>query len=191
MPVSDQKFVIGFIRTTHGLNGNVKVASTSGEFDHFFELEEVTLRKGQIEKNVLVEEVDFGGTDLYMKFEGIDVVEKAKALVGYEILVDRSMACPLHEGEFYQEDLKQCSLIYYKNGDSTKSSDGQIVGKITDVLGGGADDLLKVEVSESLTTDSDGTDKVRTVLVPFRKEFIGTVDIENSLVQLMHLWILE
>ncbi len=191
MPISEQKLVIGFIRTTHGLNGTVKVASSSGEFEHFFKLEEVTLRKGHIEKNVFIETVDFGGTDLYMTFEGIDTIEKAKALVGYEILVDRSMACPLHEGEFYQEDLKTCSLMYFENGDSTDCSKGQVVGKITDVLGGGADDLLQVEVSECLNTDSDGTDKKRTVLVPFRKEFIGTVDIENSYVQLMHLWILE
>ncbi len=189
MPVSNETLIIGFIRTTHGLAGKVKVVSTSGEYEHFLKLTEVTIKKGNIEKTLVVNEVDFGGVDLYMTFEGIDTIDKAKTIVGFEIVVDRSMACPLNEGEFYQEDLKKCSLVYVENGESP--ADAKVVGKITDVLGGGADDLLKVEVSESLTADSIGTDKKRTVLVPFRKEFIGTVDIENGIVQLMHLWILD
>ncbi len=189
MPLSNDTLIIGFIRTTHGLAGKVKVISTSGEYEHFLNLTEVTIRKGSIEKTLVINEVDFGGVDLYMTFEGIDSIEKAKTIVGFEIVVDRSLACPLEEGEFYQEDLKKCSLVYFENGDST--TDAKVVGIITDVLGGGADDLLQVEVSESLTTDSNGTDKKRTVLVPFRKEFIGTVDIENGIVQLMHLWILD
>ncbi len=189
MPISNQTMIIGFIRTTHGLAGKVKVMSSSGEYEHFYKLTEVTLIKGNIEKKLIVNEVDFGGTDLYMTFEGIDTIEKAKTIVGFEIVVDRSMACPLYEGEFYQEDLKKCSLVYFENGVS--ATNAKVVGKITDVLGGGADDLLEVEVSESLTIDSIGTDKKRTVLVPFRKEFIGTVDIENGIVQLMHLWILD
>ncbi len=189
MPLSNDTLIIGFIRTTHGLAGKVKVESTSGEFEHFLKLTEVTLKKDNVEKNVVIDEVDFGGVNLYMTFEGIDSIEKAKALVGWQIVVDKSMACPLYEGEFYQDDLKKCSLVYFENGDPTAKPN--VVGKITDVLGGGADDLLQVEVSESLTTDSIGTDKKRTVLVPFRKEFIGTVDIENGIVQLMHLWILD
>ena len=71
-----------------------------------------------------------------------------------------------------------------------------MVGTITDVLEGGAGDLFEVVLSEScdllsqeLRTTSSG--KPRKVLVPFKKEFIGTVDIRNKQVQLMHLWILE
>ncbi len=189
MAVADQTMIIGFIRTTHGLAGKVKVESTSGEFEHFLKLTEVTVKKDNAEKQLAVSGVEYGGIDLYMTFEGIDSIEKAKTIVGWQIVVDKSMACPLYEGEFYQEDLKKCSLVYYENGESP--TEAKVVGKITDVLGGGADDLLKVEVSESLTADSIGTDKKRTVLVPFRKEFIGTVDIENGIVQLMHLWILD
>ncbi len=189
MAVTNQKLIIGFIRATHGLAGKLKVVSTSGEFEHFFKLTEVTVKKGDTEKNFVISEVDYGGVDLYITFEGIDSIEKAKAIVGWEILVDRNDACPLYEGEYYQEDLKKCSLVYYEDGVSTTQA--KVVGKITDVLGGGADDLLQVEVSESLDADSNSTDKKRTVLVPFRKEFIGTVDIENGIVQLMHLWILD
>ena len=40
-------FVIGIIRGPHGLSGKVKVESTSGEFEHFLNLTDVTLRKGE------------------------------------------------------------------------------------------------------------------------------------------------
>jgi 16S rRNA processing protein RimM len=60
-------------------------------------------------------------------------------------------------------------------------------------LEGGAGKLLEVELSESLNIASDSTDKSKPkkVLVPFKKEFIGTVDIKDKVIQLMHLWILE
>ena len=52
-----ETLVIGFIRSTHGLEGKVKVESTSGEIDHFFDLKEVTLRKEQSETVHQVEDV--------------------------------------------------------------------------------------------------------------------------------------
>ena len=39
-------FVIGIIRGSFGLSGKLKVESTSGEYEHFFELTDVTLMKG-------------------------------------------------------------------------------------------------------------------------------------------------
>ena len=57
---------------------------------------------------------------------------------------------------------------------------------------------MEVALSEGASDAITRTDKVKpsakggkTVLIPFNKEFIGTVDIKNAAVQLMHLWILE
>lgn len=197
MFLTEQKLIIGFIRGSHGLKGNVKVTSTSGEFEHFFNLSEVTLRKGETEKIFTIESVEGGTSGLYIKFKGINSAEEAKRYSGWELIVLRSMACPLKEGEFYTEDLKGCSLVYGVEDNSSVKP--MVVGTITGVLEGGADDLFEVVVSESLdaghiSTDKNGIThdaKKRTVFVPFRKEFIGTVDIEHRTVQLMHLWILE
>lgn len=211
MLVTEQKLIIGFIRGSHALAGRVKVSSTSGEFEHFFKLTEVTLRKDETEKIFAIEAIDGGASGLYIKFKGIDSAEEAKRYSGWEILVLRSMACPLKEGEFYTEDLKGCSLVYDEGSlDCSKTANGvaktteplarpMVVGTITDVVKGGADDLFEVLVSESLDAGHISTDKDekardaknRKVLVPFRKEFIGTVDIEHRTVQLVHLWILE
>ena len=197
----EQLLVIGIIRGTHGLAGKFKVESTSGECEHFFDLDEVTLRKDTIEKTYKVESVEGNVNSLIMKCAGINSPEDAKKLSGSEILVPRNKACPLNEGEFYVEDLKQCKLVYLPNekkpaklsGLAENTESAIIAGTITDVLEGGAGKLLEVELSESLNIASDSTDKSKPkrVLVPFKKEFIGTVDIKDKVIQLMHLWILE
>ena len=115
---------------------------------------------------------------------------------GWDIRVSREFAVPLNENEWYVADLVKCTLVY-------ESKDGQVgqtqpveIGSITDVLEGGAGDLLEVSLSESCNILSDdikftSSGKPRKVLVPFNKEHIGKVDIQAGTVQLMHLWILE
>lgn len=195
--------VVGIIRGTHGISGNLKVESTSGESEHFFDLTEVTLRKDGIEKTVKVESVKEIASYLLIKIAGIDTPEAAAKYKGYEIVVPRDKACPLSEGEFYVEALKKCALVYDVKSEPDVIADGLhfeedpaliVAGIVTDVLEGGAGNLLEVEVSESLCGAINGTDKngnKRIVLVPFKEEFIGTVDIKRKSIQLMHLWILE
>ena len=198
-----EHFVVGIIRGTHGLAGNCKVESTSGEFQHFTGMKDVVLRKNGIETKRTIEKVSIGGGILYIKFSGINSPEEAKKLSGSEIVVSREFACPCGKDEYYVEDLKQCQLVYTSGsakGMAEKSAattaEPVVVGTITDVLEGGAGDLFEVVLSEScsllsqeLRTTSSG--KPRKVLVPFKKEFIGTVDTKNKRVRLMHLWILE
>ncbi len=198
-----EHFVVGIVRGTHGLAGNCKVESTSGEFQHFTGMKDVVLRKNGVESRRTIEKVGFGSGILYIKFRGIDNPEDGKKLSGSEILVPREYACPCGEDEYYVEELKQCQLVYSGGsarglaaGAAPAADDFVVVGTITDVLEGGAGDLLEVVLSEScdllpqdLRATSSG--KARKVLIPFRKEFIGTVDIEGRRVQLMHLWILE
>ena len=161
------------------------------------------MRKNGVETKRTIEKVSIGGGILYIKFSGINSPEEAKKLSGSEIVVSREFACPCGKDEYYVEDLKQCQLVYTSG--SAKGVAGKtaattakpvVVGTITDVLEGGAGDLFEVVLSEScsllsqeLRTTSSG--KPRKVLVPFKKEFIGTVDTKNKQVQLMHLWILE
>lgn len=195
--------MVGIIRGTHGLAGNCKVESTSGEFQHFTGMKDVVLRKNGIETKRTIEKVSIGGGILYIKFSGINSPEEAKKLSGSEIVVSREFACPCGKDEYYVEDLKQCQLVYTSGGakgmaekSAATTAEPVVVGTITDVLEGGAGDLFEVVLSEScsllsqeLRTTSSG--KPRKVLVPFKKEFIGTVDTKNKKVQLMHLWILE
>ena len=189
------QFVVGFIRGTHGYSGECKVESASGEYEHLLDLKEVTLRHDDLQKEAKVESVSLGHAVAYVKFKGIDSDTEIKKYNRWEILVPRKYAKPLKKGEWYIEDLRNCSLVYEGNGPATLDAP-VVTGTITDVLEGGAGYLLEVSLSENcnciaeeLKTTPEG--KPRVVYVPFRKEFIGDVDIQKGTVQLMHLWILE
>lgn len=192
--MSDKTLIIGFIRSTHGLNGKVKVESTSGEVEHFFDLTEVTLQKDELNATYKVESVEGNVSSLLVKFNGIDTVEAATKLRGAQIVVPRNKACPLYKDEYYIEDLKQCTLVYKgesqkssgKDGLNTNNDSAKIAGIVTDVLEGGSGDLLEIAVSKDLIGDFQ-----TTALVPFKKEFIGKVDIKKKTIELLHLWILE
>ena len=191
-----EQFVVGIVRGSHGITGEFKVESASGFYEHIAVLKEVTLRNEDRQKVFRVEYTEPGNSTLYMKLEGIDSPEEAKKLNGWDIRVSREFAVPLNENEWYVADLVKCTLVY-------ESKDGQVgqtqpveIGSITDVLEGGAGDLLEVSLSESCNILADdikftSSGKPRKVLVPFNKEHIGKVDIQAGTVQLMHLWILE
>ena len=194
------QLVVGFIRGTHGFSGECKVESASGEYEHLLDLKEVTLVHGDEHRETKVESVSLGHAVAYVKFAGIDSDEAVLKYRHWGIQVPRKYCKPLNKDEWYIEDLRDCSLVYEgKDAPATLIAPGSkfaVMGKITDVLEGGAGYLLEVSLSEScnciadeLKTTPEG--KPRVVYVPFNKEFIGKVDIKNNTVQLMHLWILE
>lgn len=168
--MSDQ-IAIGFIRTSHGVKGLLKVGSYSGEMEHFLSLKEITLKKNGQQRRYAVERVEPQSKGLLMKLQGVDTPEAGKALAQWEIWVDREQASPLEEGEFYHADLIGCKLLFQ----------GQEVGKIESVIDSAKDDLLEVKRSE-------GKGKC---LVPFVAEFIGSVDTDKKEVELLQDWILE
>lgn len=80
--------------------------------------------------------------------------------------------------------------------DVRRANARSVVGSITDVLEGGAGELLEVLLSEDCDVLKEevklnASKKPRTVYVPFNETHVGKVDIPNKSVQLMHLWILE
>lgn len=195
---------VGFVRGSHGLTGEVRIESASGRYDHIAVLKEVTLVQKGISAKYAVENARVAGNVLYVKFAGVDSPESAKKLNRAALQTSRENACPLKEGEWYVEDLKKCSLVYFgeENGlgnDVAPTDDirsRSVVGSITDVLEGGAGELLEVLLSEDCDVLKEevklnANKKPRTVYVPFNETHVGKVDIPNKSVQLMHLWILE
>lgn len=195
---------VGFVRGSHGLTGEVRIESASGRYEHIAVLKEVTLVQKGISAKYAVEDARVAGNVLYVKFAGVDSPEAAKKLNGAALQTSRENACPLKEGEWYVEDLKKCSLVYFgeENGlgnDVAPTDDirsRSVVGSITDVLEGGAGELLEVLLSEDCDVLKEevklnANKKPRTVYVPFNETHVGKVDIPNKSVQLMHLWILE
>jgi 16S rRNA processing protein RimM len=164
------EIAIGAVRTTHGVRGYLKVRSFSGDFGHFYDLKEITLKNGNRTRRFEVESVKPLGDQIIMKLKGLDTPEAGKSYSNWEIWVSRDEAAPLEEGEFYHADLNGCTVLL----------DRRPVGKVRSILDGGGGDLLEVAMD-------DGENK----LIPFNPVFIGRIDTDKKEIELLEGWILD
>lgn len=162
-----ERIALGKICSSHGVRGNLKVKSFSGNTKHFLALKEVCLRKGEKEKFFEVERVELSGSGVLIKLKGIDSPEVGKIYAAWELWADRSYAQPLAEGEYYYSDLCGCSIV----------KDGTSYGIVRNVCEGGNGTLLDVETEKG------------NVFVPFLGVFIGDVDTVRKTIELKVDWL--
>ncbi len=197
----ERRLVVGFVRSPHGVTGEFKVESASGDYEHIQALKEVTLRNGSAEKRFDVVSSRCGNGTLLMKVADIDSPEDVRKYRNWEIVVPQRYAKKPGKDEWYIEDLKGCSLVW--SGERVAAGTAPIVpgsketvGTITDVLEGGTGYLLEVSISESCECLSDELKRTssgnpRKVFVPLSYRYISDVDVKKKTLRLMHLWILE
>ena len=154
-----QELVIGRVRTAHGVRGELKVESLSGEVEHFLDLESVTLVRGDDRRTLTVESVRAAHRVLLIKLEGVDSPEVAKKWRGWEIAVSRESASPLADDEYYLADLVGMRVVF----------EGVERGTVSAILEGGKTALLEVALPEG-----------ERRIVPFQSEFVGDVDLEGE-----------
>lgn len=160
---------IGRINGTHGLRGDVKVESFSGEYDHFYSLETVLLKKDGREREMDVEAVKRSGGKAVVSFRGVDSVEDAARLRGWELWGSREQAAPLGDEEYYIADVIGLKVM----------EQGEELGTISAVYDGGQGQLLEIDLGE------------RKAIVPFLSVYVERVDLEEGSVELRERWILE
>ena len=167
-----QVLATGVIRSPHGVRGFVKVHPFSDDFDHFFELKEVTLQRGDKTRKEVIESVQSHSGELLIKFRGIDSPEDARFVSGWDILVPREQASKLGEGEVYTADLQGMKLVY----------ENEEVAEVVSVMDGAQALLLEVRTSRN--------DKLH--LVPYIKGvFVDDVDVEKGTMKLLRLELLD
>ena len=169
---------IGRLGAPKGVRGDLKVSSYSGESAHFYRLETVELRPrpgtdrgGSPPRRLRVIRVEGEGPSLTLAFEGYATPEAARALTGLELVVPREAASPLGPDEWYIDDLVGLSLV----------AEGKKLAVVVSVIEGGAEPWLEVRrvAGEGLS------------LVPFRKVFVGEVDLAAGTIELLAPWLLE
>jgi len=166
-----ERFIIGNVGAPFGINGFVKVRPLSGEIDHLLKLGSVIVCKDDKEKLLNIEEITPVHPIVHIKFQGIDSPEEAKNLNGAQLIVSRSQAASLENGEFYIEDLK---------GLPVSDENGQVIGLVLDIIEGGGGFLVEIVLNNK-----------EKRLVPFRKEFFSVISPESGKIILQNLWILE
>ncbi|MCQ2604622.1 MAG: ribosome maturation factor RimM [Spirochaetia bacterium] len=167
---------IGFVKTSYGVKGCMKVSSYSGETRHFKKLKMVYLRKDKVLRQFRVESVSEQKGDILLKLSGLESPEAAKIYSTWDVVVPREFAAPLKEGEFYYCDLIGSVLL----------KDKTEMGTVRSVVENGASFLLEVECAEA-----DVKGKKKVVLVPFLEQFIGEVDAAAKTIELKETWFFE
>lgn len=119
---------IGKITKTHGIKGEVRALYYTDSPEYYSGLKKLTLMPSRESAELLSARPVKGA--LLLRLRGVDSIEKAKALCGSEIFIDRDEAPPLPPGRYYVEDVLGLSVL---------CEDGRRLGKITRVISGGGD----------------------------------------------------
>jgi 16S rRNA processing protein RimM len=179
---SQNLLAVGRVGKSHGTRGEFVLQSLSGETAHLLRLKQLTLRnpegtphRGPSEATYEVETLRKAHDRVLVKLRGFDTPEAVAALRGMEAWVPRKHAAPLGKEEYYVADLVGCRVTRL-----TAAGGSEEIGEISGVIEGPGDDFLEV-------LRDDG----RQVLVPFRREFVGTVDIKKRRVEVNGTEILE
>lgn len=146
----------GKIVTTHGLRGEVKVYPWNDDPAELLDFDVLYLNRGKTALNV--ENARVQGATVIMKFEGIDVIEKAQELRGKVLYLNRDDV-ELEEGQHFVQDLIGMEVF--------DVDDGHLYGKLTDVSKTGANDVYHI-------TFPDG----RLRLIPKIPQVVISVDVE-------------
>lgn len=160
-----KEIILGEIVKPHGLNGAVKVRSFADSPESFTMPVRLFLVSADgTRRQVSVQSASPMGKLVILRFETIDSIDQAEALVGSRIVVDRQDLPDTDEDEFYWDDLI---------GMGVYDSSGTYYGIITAILPTGANDVFVVEGTKGQEILIPGTfDAIVEVDVPGRKMVI-------------------
>lgn len=149
---------IGQIVSTHGIKGEVRVKPWCDTPFDLTEFETVYSDKGKTEYSVGSARVH--KNVVVMKLDGIDTIEQAQKLRNKVLLAKRE-DFSLPEGRYFVSDLLGMEIVDNDNG--------ELYGKLTDVLQYGAADIYEVSGENSAK-----------LLIPAIDDIIINRDFENG-----------
>lgn len=158
--------LIGKIINTHGIKGELKVETYTDFIDERFKKNSyIYLGENHLKYEVKSFRNHKNNILLLLKDnEDINLVEKYK---GFNIYKDENDIKPLDNGEYYFRDIK--GLDVYQNNNK--------VGKVIDMQEGLRSNYMRI------LKDEDN----KEYLVPFMKEFIINVDLDNKRIDIIDL----
>lgn len=157
---SPKYLLLGEVLRPHGIRGELRVRLLTDYPERINDLDEVYLGSGVDDEAPTaypVEHMRMNPPYGLLKLGGVRGREDADLLRGLFVMVDIDNAVPLEEGEFY---------LYQLIGLTVKLEDGTTLGKLTDVLETGANDVYVVD-----------SPTYKEVLIPVTNETIVSTDI--------------
>lgn len=149
---------IGQIVNTRGLRGEVKIMPWCDDAEIFEELDYVLID----EKEYNIEYVKYHKNFVILKLDGINNIETAETYKNKIVMVERETLGELPEGTYYICDLIGCTV---------KTTNGQVLGEIDDIIKTGSNDVYSVKNKEG-----------KQVLIPVIDEVVLEVNIDEKYV---------
>ena len=160
--------VVGRVVKAHGVTGELAVEVRTDDPEGRFVAGAVMRgrpARGGAEREYVVESVRAHGDRVLMRLQGIGDRDAADALRGTLFLVDSTELPPIDDpDEFYDHQLE---------GMAVRTTDGQPVGTVAEVLHTAAGELLAVR-------DPDGAE----VLVPFVSAIVVSVSLADNEIEI-------
>lgn len=159
--MTDTRICLATIGAPHGVKGELRVKSYTGDPLAFGDYGPLTDAKG---RTFEVLEVRPSKAVVVARFKGINTRELAEALNGVDLYIDRAMLPDeeLEEDEFFHEDLI---------GLEVRDSEGLRIGKVIALHDFGGGDLLEITHGGK-----------RGVMVPFTKAAVPVIDVAGGFV---------
>ncbi len=158
--MQEDKVTIGKVLKPFGVRGEVKVFPLTDKPERFQDLEEVTIKtKEEQHLRYRLLQVALRPPFVYVAFEGINCPEDVDPIRGGLIQVPVSERISLPEGEYFQSDL--IGLEVYR-------VDGAYVGRITEIVETGVNDLFVVKNGK------------REMLIPALRKIVKAIDLKQN-----------
>lgn len=152
---------IGKILNFHGIKGEVKLGYTKGKEEQLQNLSVVYAKKINENIELTIDSIRFHKGFAIVKFKEINSINEVMELKGLILYIGKDLVSnELKEDEYLTSDLKGLEVF---------DTEGTKLGVVTGVAENGANDLLSVKIRDKSTH-----------LVPFVKELVPLVDIENK-----------
>ncbi len=149
-------FILGKIVNKQGLRGDVRILPDTDDIGQFSEIKRLWIGsdiKGSKPVEYNIERVRYHRNLVIVKFKGVDDANAAEAMRDKIVCLAHDEKPPLSVDEYYFKDLV---------GMDVETTDGEHLGKITDITRTGANDVYTV---------GDG------LMIPAIKQCIKSVDV--------------
>ena len=160
LPNSEPEFLLaGKLLKPHGLNGEMWLKIIT-DFPEFF-FSETHIFIGREFRRMKIQSIKQAGEKLLISFTGLDNVNDVRVLVNQDVFFATGQMPPLPEGEYYLHSLIGLAVVNLA---------GEEIGKISDVLQTGANDIYVIAIEESGRT--------KEILLPAIEAVIKEIDIQ-------------
>ncbi len=154
---------VGKITKPHGIRGEVKIYSLSGQPENFRDYPQLVLVQGDEQRRYAVKTCRSQGNFAVVALDGVADRNRAEDLVGCQVWVAEEYLAPLADDEFYWHQVMGAEVV---------DLEGHALGTLTSLMVAGGVDLLVVEQAGE------------EMLIPSREEFLVEIGADKIIVDL-------